>query len=171
VYLYIKVYEKGKLTQELDHMEVGSMINMKGPMGPGLMLTPGFSGTCAAFGGGTGIIPFLDLVDVINGRKKGRKSPLDAVKLNMYAGFGRQEDVFGTELLFETRDTCRDDFRLHMNVVGASDSDKPLDADVAKELVPADVARVWICGPSGFNKFVLDLLLETGVERGKIIVM
>jgi NAD(P)H-flavin reductase len=152
-------------------MEVGSTIKMKGPMGPGLMLTPDFSGRCAAFGGGTGIIPFLDLVDVINGRKKGRKSPLGAVKLNMYAGFGHQEDVFGTELLFETRDICQDDFRLHMNVIDSPNSDKPLDEDVAKELVPTDMARVWICGPSGFNKFVLDLLLETGVERSKIVVM
>ncbi len=52
-------------------MAEGKVIKMKGPMGPGLGLRSGMTGTVCAFGGGTGVIPFFDLVDMMFWRKKG----------------------------------------------------------------------------------------------------
>jgi NAD(P)H-flavin reductase len=64
----------------------------------------------------------------------------------------------------------KDDFMWHSHLDNG-DGDGPLTEDLIKKLVPSDVVMVWICGPSGFNKFVYDLLINVSVEKSKIIVM
>jgi len=59
-------------------------------MGPGLMLTPTTSGRCIGFGGGTGIIPFLDLVEILYWRKLKPERYGDTLKdlqLTLWVGF------------------------------------------------------------------------------------
>jgi len=46
----------------LRNRQVNEIVELKGVLGPGLMLDSRFNGNVAGFAAGTGIIPFFDLV-------------------------------------------------------------------------------------------------------------
>ena len=59
---YIKPYPKGKVSTCITTLPIGSKLILKGPMSPGLMLNTTKPGLYVACSGGTGILPFMDLV-------------------------------------------------------------------------------------------------------------
>ena len=52
------------MTQHLFSLKRGDVISVQGPLGPGLMISE-LKGNYLAFAGGTGLVPFLDLVYLI----------------------------------------------------------------------------------------------------------
>ena len=173
VNLFIKVYPKGQLTQKLLNAEAGVNVRLKGPMGPGLMLTPTTSGRCIGFGGGTGIIPFLDLVEILYWRKLKPERYGDTLKdlqLTLWVGFQTDEDVFANKLLTATQDAYKDDdtFQLHQQI---SSKEGRINQEIVSKLTPGDASLVWICGPSPFNASVRDMVSNCGVRPEAIIVL
>lgn len=151
----------------------GTRLCMKGPMGPGLHLTPNTSGRCIAIGGGTGVIPFLDLVELLYWKKVDPyQSPdiLNDLQLTMYVSFTSKEDFVGEELLTATAQIYRDDdtFELYDRLdpkVGR------INQDLVNRLVPEDSTFVWVCGPSVFNGAVRELLDNTNVSQEAIVIL
>lgn len=71
-------------------------------MGPGLMLAPTTAGHCVGIGGGTGVIPFLDLVEFLYWKKvqtTQKSNVLSDLKLTLYVSFRTKDDVFCNDLL------------------------------------------------------------------------
>jgi NAD(P)H-flavin reductase len=182
--LIIKRYERGALTSYLDNLDIGSQVMVSGPLGPGLFLTSDTKGTAVAIAGGTGLLPFLDLVDLLFWKQAYalhdvtppvNTDPCDGLVLNLYAGFGSTEDVFGRDILLQAAKVNESaetpNFKYHFHCNGAPDSDGKLSEEVIEALVPQDATMVWICGPSGFNLFALDLLTKKGIPRDRIYVL
>ena len=55
------MYTGGKMTGFLNSLKNGEILNIEGPLGPGLLLES-LKGNFIAFAGGTGLVPFLDLI-------------------------------------------------------------------------------------------------------------
>lgn len=90
-------------------------------MGPGLHLTPETTGRCVAFGGGTGVIPFLDLVEFLYWKKVNPNyatNILKGLKLTLYASFRGYEHVVGQDLVQATAEAYNHDdtFVLHTSL-------------------------------------------------------
>jgi len=62
--LIIKRYANGALTNKL-FMQTNTPLNIEGPKGRGLCLASIHPGSIAIIAGGTGLLPFLDIIDLI----------------------------------------------------------------------------------------------------------
>ena len=62
--MIIKYYQGGKLTSRIKNIPQ-TQYKISGPYGAGLKLYPQYSGHIVIITGGTGILPFLDLLDYI----------------------------------------------------------------------------------------------------------
>lgn len=63
--LLIKYYDReGSFTKKL-YNSLGTVVNIRGPKGRGLCLEAVPSGDVAIIAGGTGLFPFLDLIDLL----------------------------------------------------------------------------------------------------------
>jgi len=63
--LMIKKYDTGKMTQKLFSKYIESPLNVSSPMGNGLCLDRIKKGRIVIIAGGTGIYPFVDLIDLL----------------------------------------------------------------------------------------------------------
>ena len=112
----IKSYTEGSLSNYITSRPVGAKdLIVEGPFGSGLNLSSNFKGKCAIFGFGTGILPFLDLFDLLFKKTiymvleiQNRFSELDQIKPNQnyqsifpkaefvfYGSFSEIEDFVG----------------------------------------------------------------------------
>lgn len=188
VHLYIKAYSSGRLTQELVSMPMSTVVRVKGPMGPGLHLTPKTTGRCVAFGGGTGVIPFLDLVEFLYWKKVSPEtSPkmLEGLKLTLYAAFTGYDHVVGETLINATAELYEDDdtFILHtsldkeptkrstMQRRSSFERSKRIDQTMVNTIIDKNVTWAWICGPSGFIGSIRDMLANTELPEDRIVAM
>ena len=60
--LHVKEYTQGLMSSTICTMQPGSIINFKGPLGPGLCIQSILDRDYLIFGAGTGILPFLDII-------------------------------------------------------------------------------------------------------------
>jgi ferredoxin-NADP reductase len=169
----------GKMSTYLHAMEPGSPVTITGPMGPGLLLTPDLTGHFCAFGAGTGILPFLDLVEFLWWKEidtlesSQHRKGLSGFHLTLYASFFNEEDIIAHDLLQSTHDLCAKGMNPRFRLVLYTDGRKTEDRNalVAGVFAKVETQRVWVCGPPGFCTWVKGIALETGVSRKKIIVM
>lgn len=62
----IKTYSgSAALSNILSRENLGSEFRIEGPIGNGYGLQSSFSGKCVLISGGTGILPFVDLLDLL----------------------------------------------------------------------------------------------------------
>lgn len=149
----------------LSNLTQDDQVTLKGPLGPGLCIDS-LSGNFLAISGGTGVIPFLDLVYYV---WNNRNNP-HQFKLTLYVSFRARKDVFIEDLLTATQNSVSENvFRLIIVISGEKNSNEI--KDIMKDLGKESPKKAWVCGPSGFNRFVLDNLLESGLARKKIIIM
>ena len=119
-------------------------------------------GVHMAFGAGTGVLPFMDLVaqvafynlgiEQLMGAKQERLT--DHFKLRFYVSFQSRKDSIGLELLEALHEFCnqtgRDNFELHLRI---SNENKPRrwDAAFINEQLAGEseksLKKVWVCGP------------------------
>jgi len=159
----------------MDHFE------LKGPLGPRLALTPELTGKFLAIGAGTGIMPFLDLVEMMIDLKQqntGSVYSLDLLNpqfsLLLYVSFRSSKDNFAKQLLERAAQSFQNEPE-RFTLVLTYDEDKTgekLNADMLQRRIDAEkLTRSWICGPPGFNKFALDTVLAAGVARKVVMVL
>ncbi|OMJ89737.1 hypothetical protein SteCoe_8002 [Stentor coeruleus] len=164
VKLIFKAYPGGAMTGHLNEIKAGQVVIMKGPLGPGLMLQS-FEGNYMAFAGGTGLVPFLDLVYMAwKCLQKGQN-----FFLTLFVSFRTWKDGFALEILQKMQEIAENWFRVYL--LTDESKDKENIPNIIIEGLKKGVTAAWICGPSGYNRHYADFLAKNGLDKNKIIVM
>ena len=159
--LIVKAYPDGKVSSYLNNLSIGSTLSIKGPLGPGLALDS-LDGEYVALAGGTGLVPFIDLVHNVS------QSPSHKnFKLTIFAFFRSEPQSFCINILKTMQSHHKDWFEL-IEVYSGTPSQGVNSQILNKTQNPS---LVWICGPSGFNRSFHSLLLQSGLNKHKIILM
>ena len=180
--LVVKEYAPyGRVSCYLHHAEPDTAVTITGPLGPGLLLTPKLTGHFCAFGAGTGVLPFLDLVEFLWWKElhtqgsipSARYTPLSDFSLTLYASFYKAEDVIARDLMQATHRLCATSVQPRFKLVLFLDEEMHTDANelVTGILTATEVRRVWVCGPSGFCKWIKNQSLHSGLKRPSIFIM
>lgn len=159
-----KVYPGGQMTNYIHDLNDNEEVMLRGPLGPGLLMKS-LEGKYLALGGGTGLVPFLDLVHMA--WKKFGTSSKDFT-LYLYAFFRNPKDGFALEILQKIAEKCS---WLKLRIVTDQDPQKKDTPDEIKNIVSGGIDLAWICGPSGFNRSYAELIAGQGVDRSKIILL
>lgn len=171
--LVYKMYPLGKMTRYLYDISPGQELTLKGPLGPGLALTQNYSGKVVGFAAGTGVLPFLDLVYVLYQQEvQERPKQLD-IQLTLYVTFSSRKFGIFMSLLEQCHNLISQgsrSFNLIYNYNDETTGVKLDDRDI-KQFHVDSAKRIWVCGPSGFNAFVKEMLEESGVERSNIFML
>ena len=161
--LYVKKYEKGKLSPHVCGLNIGDQLHFKGPLGPGLCLQSLIEEDYIAFGAGTGILPFLDLVYSI------WQQHATKIKLHLYVTFKFRKESFAIDLLEATAERFPKNLKLYLRI---EESLPQMDQNILNNwVVLSKVHKVWICGPPGFNNRFRKLMLSQNYSDDKIILL
>lgn len=180
--LVVKEYAPyGRMSTYLHQAQVGTEVTVSGPMGPGLLLTPKLTGHFCAFGAGTGVLPFLDLVEFLwwkelrsqGNSPSSRYDALNDFTLTLYASFYKAEDVIARDLMQNTHRLCAVSTPPRFKLVLFLDEEMHPDPNelVSGLLSETQVSRVWVCGPTGFCKWIKQHALSSGLKRHSIFIM
>lgn len=164
VKLIYKVYDGGKMTNHLNNLKNGEVILLKGPIGPGLMLQD-LKGKFLALAGGTGLVPFLDLV-YLAWKTFGKKT--EVFKLSLYVFFREWKDGFALDILEKIKENVE---WLDLQIVTNQHSNKKGITEEVRLKAKENPDLTWICGPSGFNRFYYDMMIDCGLTKNKVILM
>lgn len=142
------------------HKSRYSSLTVTGPMGKGLGLKK--DGTYVAFVGGTGILPFIDLIAMLH-----FGSPLfsNSFKLVVYASFHTRAEALGIELL-ESANPVVGNPRLQVHLRIKSEikgSQERWDASFVRKQIAAwqSATKIFVCGPPSMNE-VFDRTVGSG---------
>ena len=164
--LIFKVYPGGEMTNYLNSLQRGDILHVQGPLGPGLLLHE-FKGNYLAFAGGTGLVPFLDLV--YYAWQQINPDDLDFY-LTLLVSFRTYSDGFALEILEKMNEITEGKW-LKVIILHDKSLDKGKVPEIVKKMTEEKIDKAWICGPSGFNAYYYDLLLKYGIDKLKIIQM
>jgi len=201
---FIKKYNfPGGFSEKIHNLKLGDETHefvIQGPVGRGLELTPFSHGTHYILCAGTGILPFLDLLDcmlykcildVLESKGKAgdlaetlRTLGLDftrgfpSLKIKMVAYFGSLNESYGFDILRKLAELSKkydlDVFELDMN----NFSDEYVQSVPKKFYVGFLERRLfkncegyYVCGPPRFNKEILTSLLELEIPPERIIIV
>lgn len=189
--LLIKVYRKnehpkfpegGWMSQYLDSMSIGDVIDVKGPNGRIEYMEKGRVrisqnqlkvSQIAMIAGGTGITPMYQFIQHILITRHGR----DNTKLSLLYGNQKQSDILMRETLEELALQHPGQFSLHMTVDRVEKADGPwngfvgyVSADMINNSIPKPSSElvVLLCGPPPMVRSVESLLIELGYSRDRI---
>jgi len=182
--LMIRVYPDGKMTQYMHKMKVGDYIEMRGPTGfkryghkgPGVMSKLLKSKEhhqegiehIMMFAGGTGITPMLQICNHIIQDEK------DNTKASLLVANSTPEDVMLYDELLKLESRSGGHIRVFFTVSRPSEDWKHrrgrVDEKMIKDLfpVPSSKVAVAVCGPSGFEKAVVERLVNVGHDKSRI---
>lgn len=163
--LIYKAYEGGEMSQFLKQKIPGETVYLQGPLGPGLMIKE-FKGKYLAFSAGTGLVPFLDLLYLM----WHSRFELSEFSLTLYVSFRKWTDGFCLELLQRLQEKLSQQFFNLILSIGDSEKRGNL-TSLIDTLCEEKFDRIWICGPSGFNRNINTRLLENGIEKHIIFLM
>ncbi|CAG9330475.1 unnamed protein product [Blepharisma stoltei] len=164
--LYIKHYPDGKMSDFIYNLDSNSTIKIKGPLGPGLALTQLSSGLYLGFAAGTGILPFLDLAYSI-----WNDHAPTGFCLFLYVSFRSKSEAFGLDLLEATQKKFSTHLVVHINIDGERIGGKINDDMLRSQVGSRGVSRVWVCGPSGFNRWIGKMVETQGISREKVMIL
>jgi cytochrome-b5 reductase len=145
--LVVKVYPQGKMSQYLDKMTVGDLIDVKGPKGAFSYIT-GMKRALGMLAGGTGITPMLQVIRAI------LKNPQDRTQISLVFANVTEEDILLRCELDELAAQHPERFRIHYTLdrppEGWKHSSGFITADMVREHcpAPADDVLILMCGPT-----------------------
>ena len=164
--LIFKVYPGGVMTNYMNSISIGNILNLQGPLGPGLLLDE-YRGDYIGFAGGTGLVPFLDLVYFA---WQHSKFTVTQFHLTLLVSFRTYNDGFALDILEKMQQVIEGNWFELILLHDTSPHKKSVE-DIVKGMAKNNVDKAWICGPSGFNQYYLELLLKYGVDKKKIVLM
>jgi NAD(P)H-flavin reductase/cytochrome b involved in lipid metabolism len=169
--LIMRIYENGRVTSYIDNYGPGLALNLKGPLGPGLALGADYRGNYIAIVGGTGLITVLDFVYFIWNQAQINQGELKDVRLFLYVSFRSHKDAFGVELLRACAKQCTN-LKVHVHYSEGSDgSEEKLSPELLRREYAREMNRIWICGPSGFNRWANQMLKKEGVSKETVMIL
>jgi hypothetical protein len=161
--LHMKHYPGGLMTDHLSSIPLGTQIQFKGPIGPGICTDSFKDKEFLVFGAGTGVLPFLDLVYAI---WKGRVS--NSV-IHMYMSFRDDASSFAVDLVEATAKHHPRNLKLYTRI---GQKGFELHAEFWRNMLPLHLAeKAWICGPPVFNRKIEKILIDEGFNPGKILLL
>jgi cytochrome-b5 reductase len=164
--LVIKVYPQGKMSQYIDNMKVGELIDVKGPKGL-FTYTPNMKRAFGMLAGGTGITPMLQVIQAI------LKNPADRTQVSLIFANVAEDDILVRSTLEDLAAKNPDRFKLHYTL------DKPpadwkysqgfITADMVAEhcLAPADDVMILMCGPTPMVNAQIGNLQKLGYSENQ----
>ena len=163
--LIYKAFPGGAMSQYLLSLKCGDVVTVKGPLGPGLMLTE-LKGNYLAFAGGTGLVPFLDLLYLI----WQQRDELVNFQFTLYVSFRSENDSIFLNLLRKLQEKIsRNVFRLI--IITQRDEVTPQLGQLLVSFSTIVFNKIWICGPSGFSRTIHTLLVTYGIQKSLIVMM
>lgn len=162
--LLVRIYPEGKVSSWLNTLKPNDQVWLKGPFGAGLGLERDWRGQALAIAGGTGLIPFLDLIDLLwhkEAHSQGHitdfdSSPLDGLSLHLWVSFRSEADAVALSLLTSLQRLCKGPaprFQLSLYY-----SDKSSRQERKRALLQAlscwGLGRVWVSGPAALCRTV-----------------
>jgi len=173
-------------------------VYIEGPVGRGLELSENARGTHVIFAAGTGILPFMDLLNYMlmksihevltkknnvlaesmNVYEEGYSKTLDSsFNIVLCGSFASEREMVGFDIVSKLAEINADyglkNFRSVVRGVRNENVQRigKFDLEFLKENVGKNVEKVMICGPPEFNRELLQWLRETGFESEKIQIV
>lgn len=163
--LYVKNYQNGNISKYLCNLQIGAQVQLKGPFGPGLGIYKLPKGPCLAFGAGTGVLVFLDLVYAIWTQRAHSE-----FFLYLYISFKSKKESVGIDLMQATQKKFRSQFKLQVNLDEEGIGGR-LTENMLGLWIKDDIRKAWVCGPAGFNLWVGETLQNYGVDKQNILIL
>eukprot|EP00753_Platysulcus_tardus_P018075 PLAT6701.1.p1 GENE.PLAT6701.1~~PLAT6701.1.p1 ORF type:complete len:1282 (-),score=621.95 PLAT6701.1:64-3570(-) len=163
--LIIRRYKDGALSDYLFRLEEGATVEVRGPFFSLLPFSPTFEGQVVTLSHGTGINPFLGLVEeyVAAGAEV-------AHSLHVIASFASRCCSIAVGWLKEQVEEC--DGALKVTILYQDEDDYRLDGDSLLKWVDPDSASfVHICGSQAFNVDLTAALTDLGLPWDRINVL
>jgi len=105
--LYIKLYPTGSLSPLLHEADLGATFAIKGPF-PGEIKTESVRGRVLLLVAGTGLFPFLDLINIVTRDPVHLPSPLNQVThINLVCSYDTEDDILCETWLRDRRQRCK----------------------------------------------------------------
>lgn len=159
-----KFYQGGIMTGYFKSLTSGQILSIQGPFGPGLMIKE-LKGDFIAYVGGTGLITFLDFIYYIWKNSQ----QITEFSFTICLCINELNDCFCLDLLQKVQDAIPQVFKLVLSV-GDNKQNTVLDG-IIENTDEKKYEKIWICGPSGFNRSIYDYLIDTGVNKSKIALV
>ncbi|CDW90265.1 cytochrome b5-like heme steroid binding domain containing protein [Stylonychia lemnae] len=163
IYLTVKNYSQG-LSSDLHNASKNDEFNINGLYGLGLGIYPSnqtkLTGNYLIFAGGTGIIPFLDLLSYILWYNLGlipeQSSLIDGdFKIHLHCSFREKNDYIGQELIEGLKRVNQIKVMSNFQVKMRDQNNKEWEKDYlqkAVEQAEGKVNKIWVCGPPKMNE-------------------
>jgi ferredoxin-NADP reductase len=146
-------------------LEVGDVVEVRGPVGGWFVWNPQKAESALLIGGGSGVVPLMSMVRA--------SPPNSSVRLQLiYSVRGPADRLYAVELDERARTSDGLDvtwiYTRTAPTEGARLPGRLSADDVQDALRPAETARCYVCGPTGFVESVATLLLDAGHDPGQI---
>lgn len=197
IQLAVKLYDTPEgVSRELHYSSPNKMFLIEGPIGRGYSFDDFFIGTISIIVGGTGIIPFLDLLAYLylktifsTIKKKTRDEAFETEKdkyekflpnatVRLFGSFNKLEDFYMHSIVSEMFLLCQsykfDHFECKIKLKSKEATPLPMtdrrfDVDFLSEHVVRQSDLVVICGPPEMSKQVFEGLIANGYDKEKIL--
>ncbi|WP_027170621.1 FAD-binding oxidoreductase [Methylobacterium sp. 10] len=140
--------------------EIGDTIELRGPIGGSFVWRPEDGGPLLLVGGGSGVVPLLAML-----RHRAAAAP-EVPALLLYSVRDADETIAAEELAVRARDEPCFDLMLTLTRAGGRRVDGAMIGEALDRLGPP--RHVYICGGNAFVGNAADLLLDAGLEPGRI---
>ncbi|MBO1020266.1 oxidoreductase [Methylobacterium sp. SD274] len=159
--LMIEGLPEGEVSGFFDSVaEIGDTIELRGPIGGSFVWRPEDGGPLLLVGGGSGVVPLLAML-----RHRAAAAP-QVPALLLYSVREADEAIAAEELAVRARDEAHFDLMLNLTRAGGRRIDGAMIGEALGKL--GAPRHVYICGGNAFVGNAADLLLDAGLEPGRI---
>lgn len=169
--LLIKVYPMGRISKYMYGRNVGDLVEMKGPIGR-FSFNDDIHKNLGMIAGGSGVTPMLQVINyILSSPEKHHDKSIKFLFANR-----TEKDVLLHEKLLDLELThSREKFAVDF-ILSKPEGHWPAEftGHISKELIhkylplPGPNTLILLCGPTGFNQAVLDLLALLGYTKDMI---
>ncbi|KAJ4952132.1 hypothetical protein NE237_028964 [Protea cynaroides] len=148
--LLIKLYPDGKMSQYLESLKPGDVLEVKGPIAK-LRYTPNMKKNIGMIAGGSGITPMLQIIDAIV------KNPDDTTQVSLIFANASPDDILLKEKL-DILAANHPNLKVFYTVDNPSKNWRGGKGFVSKDMVvkglpgPSEDTLIAVCGPPGMMK-------------------
>lgn len=168
--LLVKTYEKGNISKVIGNLNIGDMIQVRGPKGF-YHYSPNMFNNIGMVAGGTGISPMYQIVKAI------ATNPADKTKISLVYGNVSEEDILLKAELDKIVESNPSQFKVHYLLDNPPDEDWKggvgyVTGDVMKQYLPNpkdEGVQLLICGPLPMVSSVKRNAIALGFEKAKPI--
>jgi ferredoxin-NADP reductase len=164
VELTVERIDDGEVSPYLtEEARVGDVFELRGPIGGFFVWDPNARGTVLLVGGGSGVVPLMAMV-------RQRAVAADSIPTRLLYSARSWDDVIYRDELEQLSGNGLDVVYTLTRVQpeGWTGYGRRVDRELLEEVVPADLALTFVCGPTPFVEAVGENLVGLGHDAGRI---